>query len=810
MRFTSRAVVAATVLLIFAAVLAVYVPYAGSPFLFDDALSIVENPSIRRLWPVHEAAMAPAQNPIAGRPLVNLTLGLNYAAGRLDPTGYHLVNIGLHLGCAVLLLLVLREALRQTAAREVASWIASAAALLWAVHPLLSEAVIYATQRTELMMALFYLATLYAAMRGFASASPSRRRAWFVLAAVACVLGALSKEVIVSAPLMVLLLDRQLFSRGFGDALRRHAGLYVGLAASWVVLGAIIATGPRDGSVGFHHGVSGWDYLLTQAQVLVWYLRLAVWPNPLLIHYEWAIVESIAEAWPHALAMTALLAVTVWGLVRRHPLALLGAGWFLVLGPTSSFVPIVTEVAAERRMYLPLVAVVLLVVLAVWRLLPRGRGVGVAMAGLVLALSAALAWATADRLQDYRSERAIWQAVLDVEPDNTSALNMVGLSLMRAGELEQAKAHFERVLTLSDGRALTRINMAMVHYRQGDLAAAEGQLRAARELFKDDAYVLLNLANVVAERGRVDEAFSIYQQAVEVAPHDPAVVYNLGVALQVRGDVEAAKRQFDRAIEIQPDYAPAYIGLAKLHRNAGDLPEALAMLLQAHEIEPTNATVLRDVSDVLWQLGRTDEAQAAIAEAAAVTPAEPKALAALGVAQDRLDLPEAAEQSFERALAVDPQHVPSLMFLGNLRSNAGRLEEAVALYERALEAKPEESAAVHDQLGVALMRINKPAAAAEHFRQSLALDQEKPARTRKRLAVALQQAGQHEAAAAEFERLIKDEPADVDARRRYVRLLLEQRKIDRALPHVRKIVELDPDDAAAREFLSRLEAGPSQ
>ena len=162
----------------------------------DDEISIIKNPSIVSLWPLIGTAeqpgplAPPADLPTSARPLVNYSFALNYHWGGLNPVGYHVVNVAIHFLTACLLWAVVRRTLRLEYfggkfARD-AGWVAFAVTLVWAVHPLQTEAVIYTTQRTELMMALFYLATLYCSLRYWELAAmpavQARRSAWLWLA----------------------------------------------------------------------------------------------------------------------------------------------------------------------------------------------------------------------------------------------------------------------------------------------------------------------------------------------------------------------------------------------------------------------------------------------------------------------------------------------------------------------------------------------------------------------------------------------------------------------------------------------------
>jgi hypothetical protein len=184
-----------------------------------------------------------------------------------------------------------------------------------------------------------------------------------------------SKEAMVTAPLVVVLVDRVFLFGSLKDAFRARAPLYAGLAATWLILAALQTTLPRPGSAGFDTDVSVWTYLLNQPPLILRYLRLAVWPTSLVANYGWPATLTLTDVLVPTLVVVALLVMTVVAL-RSHPrLGFLGAWFFITLAPASSFVPVATEVGAERRMYLPLAGILALIVLLVvwtWRQFARG------------------------------------------------------------------------------------------------------------------------------------------------------------------------------------------------------------------------------------------------------------------------------------------------------------------------------------------------------------------------------------------------------------------------------------------------------
>lgn len=601
MRIVSGCPAAPVLLLLIGA--AVFAPAWHGVFFFDDQHAIVENPTIRSLGAGTLAP--PPQSSVAGRPVVNLTLALNYAVGGLDPRGYHLVNHLLHLANGMLLLLLVRQTLRRRDRPRAldddhrATANAFAAALLWTVHPLHTETVAYVIQRTELLMAFFYLSTLGAGMCSMACDDRLRRRVWQVLAVIACGLGMGSKEVMVSAPLVMLLYDRTFISGSIGQSLRRRPGFYAALAATWLVLAGLLATGPRTQTVGLGLGVTPWQYLLTQSQVILHYLRLSVVPWPQTINYQWPPVRGLQEAWPSLLSMVMLAGITARALWHNRAAGFLGACFFLVLAPSSSVVPIPVEMAAERRMYLALAPVAILAVTGVRHLLARRSGSG-APAPLgrtsaivtVAIVAGAFSWLTWQRLHMFRDEQALWEEALRVNPANPAALNGAGALLMQRGQMVQAEQHFRTALRL-----------------QPDLETAQ-----------------TNLGLVLLARGERQAAMVHLHQAIRLRPEDAKAQNNLGVALAQNGDLEAATACFETALHHKPAFATARANLARTLARRGRLRDAahhyrLAMPMLADQ---PRLDAMLNLAMIEATLGRTGPAMQQLAAASRLAPHDPR------------------------------------------------------------------------------------------------------------------------------------------------------------------------------------------
>lgn len=566
---------------------AAYLDSFRGAFVYDDLHNIVANEYLAPLYPPGGWLWADPRFGLAGRPVASFSFALNHAAGGLDPFGYHAVNLAVHLAAALLLFGLLRRGLeRVAAARARAGQLSFATALLFAVHPLTTGAVTYLYQRCESLMGAFLLATCYLALRArLAPGSgatpgplaapgseavpppapdPWARRCGAPLAVVTCLLGAGCKETMVVAPLLVLLIDRALVAGTLRGALRGAPAMYAGLFSSWLALAVLVVTsGARADSVGFGFELSWWDYLRAQAGGVLLYLGRALWPATLVFDYGTPVPERLSGWLPQGLVVLALLAWTAAGLLRNRPLALLGAWWFLILGPSSSVLPIVTEVWVEHRAYLPLAAVLTGVVLAGARLLGTGAAGRVALAAAALALGLR----THLRQQDYRSEVRLWRATVEARPDNARALYSLGDALRREGRPREALELYEQAVALDPEQPFYRVN--------------PGVLALELEL--------------------VERAAEHLEAAVRLKPEWSLAHQNLGSARLAGGDLERAAEAFERALELAPDNLDAARGLAMVHARAGRPRQAAGLLEEVLRRRPDDLEALVELGELLLE-----------------------------------------------------------------------------------------------------------------------------------------------------------------------------------------------------------------
>ncbi|MCX5684740.1 MAG: tetratricopeptide repeat protein [Planctomycetota bacterium] len=625
------------------------------PFIFDDLLLIPNNPDFPRDGSPWQLAFSPV---FRTRPVIALTVAMNYAIGGFNVVGYHVVNLIIHLLAALVLFGVVRRTLRLPALAgrfaDASTGLALAIALLWMLHPLQTQSVTYIIQRCESLMGLFYLLALYAVIRG---ATSQRQRGWYGAAILSCALSMGCKQVAVTIPLVVLIYDRVFLAAGWKELLRRRWWLYGGLLASWL----LVWPGPAWAKQPILEAPPWWQYALTQPGVLLRYLELAVWPGGLCIDYSWPVAETVGAILPQALAVGGLLALSLWALVRRPAWGAVAMAFWLILAPTSSVLPL-PDLAFEHRMYLPLAALIVLAVMGAYIGLARLTKHRGAAAVAVVLLASALAARTYVRNDDYRTTFSIWKSALAACPTNARALLNVGAEL------------------------------AARHERSGAAADLDEAIRCYQESLRirpDNAEAHCNLAIALVARGEMDEAIRHYQEALRLKPDYADAYCNLGLALYKQGQPDEALRCYQEALRIKPDLVEAYSNIATVLLDQGKTDEAIRYCQEALRIRPDFAEAHHNLGMALYKQGRADEAIRECQEALRLRPDYAEAhsnLASILVGRGRLD---EAIQHCREALRTRPDYASAHNNMARALAAQGKTDEAIAHYRQALRVNPD-------------------------------------------------------------------------------------------------------------------------
>jgi tetratricopeptide (TPR) repeat protein len=697
----SRLATSFGIIALLAALIAAYANSFRVPFLLDDADSIAANPSIQSFT---SAWFPPSGSGIttSGRPLLNVSLAINYAIHGTDVFGYHVGNLLIHALSALTLWAVIRRTLRQPIlaprfARH-ATPLAWCAASLWALHPLQTESVTYIIQRAESLVGLFYFLTLYGFIRSVendshvtaSSARPSipatarrRSRFWPAFTVITCLAGMASKEVMASAPLIVFLYDRTFVSGTFAAAWRNHRKLHTSLTATWLLLAAcIIQSGGRGNTVGYLQ-VAWWEYAITQAPAITGYLWRALWPANLIFDYGAIVEKNPAVVIPCCLLILALLGLAVYAL-RRHPVAGFAFAWFfLILAPTSSIVPVATQTAAEHRMYLPLAALVVPAALLFYRWHLR------AAFSILAALLLAAGLRTHNRNHDYRSELAIWEDTVARVPDSVRALTNYGAMLSQAGRIEESLRYFEEALSYVPRYAQARHNLgsSLLSLKRFPEAIAAFEQALAAE--PDNTVFLASLGNAMTETGAPDKAVLYYRRAYEFKPGVATNAFNLANTLMRLNRMDEAGPLFQSALAITPDDPEIIHNYATWLRRRDRPAEAIPLLEKALLLRPDSARLHSNLGICLILAGRKPEGIRQLEMALPLDPALPQTRYNLGTAYVESGRHADAIVQFEALLKLSAPTPEVLDNLGVLYAQTGRYPDAVASFRHALQLDPQ-------------------------------------------------------------------------------------------------------------------------
>jgi protein O-mannosyl-transferase len=526
-----------------AAVAALYGVAVSGPFIFDDIPHIVDNPSLA------SAATALRGGLQETRPVFLLSLVANYAVGGLNPVGYHLVNLALHAGCAIWLLLLAR------ASRQCPAGAAEAAALAFAVHPLATESVAYVNSRSGVLAGCFGLAAMVLYLR-FVDGAPGPRRIAAYAAALVCMVLAMGcKE---SAIVFPVLLWAYLAVFRYSGELRAagRAGLpllpFLACIAIVPVL-FVLGSNPHQGTVGFGT-VAVMAHVLTQVRVLAYFHVLLIAPVQQNLDYDLPLSTGVDLA----VVGSAALLLGVVGLAvrwrRRAPLASFSVLWFFVAAaPTNSIIPF-KDFIAERHLYVPLMGFCLLLGWAAARAAQRRSYAWAALALYLVALSSL----TLARNQVLADPHELWTQTVASSPNKARPHVNLGIVLVEKGQLDDGERHLRRATELDPNDARAQYNLAVLWHRRGQLGAALDALRAA-----------------VASSPRLR-----YRR--ELA----RVANNWGIQKFLAGDLKTAEGLFRQAMAAQPDYAKAHYNLAEILLLRGDRAEAVRLLHRALAVDP--------------------------------------------------------------------------------------------------------------------------------------------------------------------------------------------------------------------------------
>jgi Tfp pilus assembly protein PilF len=603
-------------------------------FHFDDKYTIVENPKIKKIGDLSSIiSFSPS------RPLLFLTFALNYHFGGLQTKGYHLVNIFLHILNGLLLFFIVTISFKYFISSEEnypkqSMIIALISSLLFLSHPIQTEAVTYIISRSSVLCTTFYLLSFYLFIEARGKFQESEQAGqefsifyisfsiFFFLLAMA------TKEIAATLPVIVLLYEYIFISGRDRKSFLRRLGKYY-----WplflVPLGVFLFRYYflEQGSA-LPQARNIYSHLITEARVVINYLRLLLFPVNLNVDPNFPISTSIIElSVIFSLGAIVITLTAALKVLSNYKLISFSIFWFFItLLPSSSIFPL-DDVMAEHRLYLPSLGICLFAGTLIHQLAmfgsqrfssqKTGTIITTALVGIVLFFSLGVIF----RNSVYKDDYSLWKDTLKKSPRKARVIN--------------------------------------------------------------------NFANALKDKGLPDQALIKYQEAIKYDPHYVLAQMNLGIAYLKKGMYHDAVRELSKAIALKSDYAQAYFNLGLARMNQGRYDEGLQAGRKALEIDPNNADAHNLLGALYYRKGMVDEAIVEFKKALENNFLHLQAIDNLGVAYLAQGKINEAIKEFNRALGVNDRDVEAYNNLGVAYLKKGDKEEARLQFVRALQIKPQ-------------------------------------------------------------------------------------------------------------------------
>jgi tetratricopeptide (TPR) repeat protein len=798
------------------ATIAAFYPSLWNGFVeYDDDALFLNNQSYRGLgWPQLRWMFTTFLNGHY-QPLSWITLGLDYVIWGMNPFGYHLTSLLLHAANALVFYFVtvrlLSLAFSLSADDFSLRWGAALAALLFAIHPLRVESVVWATERRDVLSGLFFVLAILFYLRAVTAETKANYHKWFVLTLAVYVFSLLSKAVGISLPVVLVVLDvyplRRLGwgdGRWFGAAARRVwleklPFVLLAAGAAWVAISAQYQSGTVESFA--HRGV--FPRLGQGLYGLTFYAWKTLVPTQLSPLYE---MPASFNPWSRYYTLGGLVVVAATLILlnvrARFPAGL--AVWLYyvaLIAPVSGIAQSGPQLVADRYSYLACLGWVILAgggFTHLWNYLSgMSRWFPVLAAAMVTAVLLWLGNVTRQQIYVWHDTRTLWNHVLGIPPESSIAHNDLGNLFFKEGKFDEAIKHYRRALELNRTYPMAHFNLGNALSRIGKIEEATEQYRRAIQLTPNFSTAQYNFGRALAALGRYEEAMEHFRHAVELNPDFAEAHNNLGLLLAGSGKREEAIEHYRRALQAEPKLAVAHINLAAALSAQGKAEEAITHYQRSLELEPKRASAHVDLGEILAARGRLDEAMSHFRRALEIEPNLATAHFGLGRALSQKDRLDEAIAHYKLAIKNDPKMAVAHYNLGNAYFKRGErvqdmiwFGDAIDQYELAVKLQPDYALAYYN-MGNALLKVGDSYRAIQNYQLA-----QKHGFTGVEFYTnygsALEGEGLKDHAVNQFRRALEINPRYGPAHYNWGNLLLKEGKLKEAIEHYRRALEYNP------------------
>ena len=780
-----------------------------SPFIYDDLSNIQNNPSIRlNHITLENIKRAGFEDRSSNRPVALISFALNYYFNGYDATGYHLINILIHIITGVLLYFFVKTTLNLPSIPSqyrTSLWIPLMAVLIWLVHPVNTQSVTYIVQRMNSMAAMFYILSFLLYVKGRLVGVKWKKYLLFLACILAGALSLGSKEIAAILPFFIFLYEWYFFQNLDYRWLKRHISHIVAVLIL-VIIGAFFYFDAHPFEK-ILTGYKGYEFtlgqrLLTESRVVIFYISLLLFPHPSRLNLDHdfpishSLIDPITTLFSIGMIM-GLIALSIWS-AKKNRLLSFGVLWFLGnLVIESSWLPL--EIIYEHRTYLPSMFACLIVVLLVYHFKILKKFGFLVLCAVVIAFSI---W-THERNETWSDEVTLWRDSVEKSPNKARPNLSLGFALHGRSKIDEAIKYYREALRLKPDYAKAHNNLGVALKEQGRIEEAIKHYSEAIRINPDYAEAHNNFGVVLKEQGRIVEAIKQHLEAIRIQPNYAEGHNNLGVALKDHGRLKEAADHFYEALRINPDYAEAHYNLANVLASQGRFEEAINQYYDALRIKPKYAKAHHNLGLALVNQGRIEEAISHYVAALRVNPGYRDAHYNLASALTQQGKTEEATKHFDEALQLRPEDPRGQFNLAQTLARQGRYHEAISHYKEALLLKPDYAEA-HNDMGVALANAGDLKKAASHYSQAIQINPDY-AEAQNNMGVVQAKLGHLKEAMSHFSEALRIDQEDGEAHFNMGNILAGQGRLEQAVKHFSEAFRINPDDEEARQNKEKVE-----
>jgi tetratricopeptide (TPR) repeat protein len=642
------------------AVFMIYSNTLSCTFIFDDVRNIQSNPHIRMTrLALDGITRAGFESPSSNRPIANISFALNYYFHGYNISGYHVVNILIHIATGMLLYVFAKTTLSIPSLRSAYGsygWISFFTVCIWLVHPVHTQSVTYLVQRMNSMAAMFYVLSLLLYARARLSEEKRNKLALFAGCILTGILALGSKEIAATLPFFIFLYEWYFFRDLSWTWLKRHAFGFAGLLIIIAFVAFMFLETDASQKKLALYGVQDFTLpqrALTEFRVVILYISLLILPHPsrLNLEYDFPLSYSMVDPITTLLSMGAiggLIGLAIY-VAKRERLLSFCILWFLGNLVIESSV-IGLALIFEHRTYLPSMLVSLMAVTLAFRYI-KPKQLLVALLFIMMIVYSVWAY---ERNSVWSDEVVFWKDCVKKSPKNAGLHNNLGNALMSRGNIEEAIRHFFEALRIDPLYAEVHNNLGLALAQQGKHKEAISHYSEALRIKPDYAEAHNNLGLALADQGSFKEAISHYFEALRIDPDCAEAHNNLGAALARQDNIEEAIRHYTFALRINPNFTKAHSNLGLALKRQGRHKEAISHFSEALRMEPDSVEAHNNLGNTFARQGKLEDAMRHYLKALRIEPGSAEAHNNLGVALARQGRFKEAVSHFSEALRIDP------------------------------------------------------------------------------------------------------------------------------------------------------------